>query len=145
MRMIVQVMRPLCCVRTTLQDNIIFLFASTTRPTNPKKKKKNQLPYSTPYSPFDFQSRGLKTLLPSDLLQQQQQQIVEDKKSRNQLKREARKAVQWGMDLANFTVPQIKFIIRIASLDQEVFDAIMVVKRLGSDVREGKRRQFNYI
>ncbi|KAK6115216.1 hypothetical protein DH2020_007485 [Rehmannia glutinosa] len=30
-------------------------------------------------------------------------------------------------------------------LEQEVFDALMLVKRLGRDVKEGKRRQFNYI
>lgn len=33
----------------------------------------------------------------------------------------------------------------MASLEREVFDALMLVKRLGPDVREGKRRQFNYI
>ncbi|GJS37122.1 ribosome-associated, YjgA [Tanacetum coccineum] len=34
---------------------------------------------------------------------------------------------------------------RAVSLDKEVFDAVMLVKRLGRDVREGKRRQFSYI
>ncbi|BAF14229.1 uncharacterized protein [Oryza sativa Japonica Group] len=67
------------------------------------------------------------------------------RKSRNDLKREARRAVQWGMDLAKFSPLQIKRILRAASLDREVFDALMLVKRFGSDVREGKRRQFNYI
>ncbi|XP_047980489.1 UPF0307 protein plu4061 [Salvia hispanica] len=67
------------------------------------------------------------------------------KKSRNERKREARRAVRWGMDLANFSPSQIKRIVRVAELEQEVFEAIMVVKRLGSDVREGKRRQYNYI
>lgn len=67
------------------------------------------------------------------------------KKSRNELKREARRAVQWGMELATFAPPQIKRVLRVASLDREVFDALMLVKRLGPDVREGKRRQFNYI
>ncbi|KAL1542902.1 UPF0307 protein-like protein [Salvia divinorum] len=67
------------------------------------------------------------------------------KKSRNERKRDARCAVRWGMDLANFTPPQIKRILRVAELEHEVFEAIMVVKRLGSDVREGKRRQYNYI
>ncbi|KAA3467087.1 thaumatin-like protein 1 isoform X1 [Gossypium australe] len=55
------------------------------------------------------------------------------KKSRNQKKREARRAVRWGMDLASFSTPQIKLILRQG------------VCRLGPDVREGKRRQFNYI
>ncbi|KAK8512568.1 hypothetical protein V6N12_075142 [Hibiscus sabdariffa] len=67
------------------------------------------------------------------------------KKSRNQKKREARRAVRWGMDLASFSNPQIKRILKVASLEQDVFDALMLVKRLGPDVREGKRRQFNYI
>ncbi|KAL7175129.1 hypothetical protein ACSBR2_028852 [Camellia fascicularis] len=67
------------------------------------------------------------------------------KKSRNEKKREARRAVRWGMELAVFSTPQIKRILRVASLEPEVFDAIMLVKRLGRDVREGKRRQFNYI
>ncbi|XP_006652130.1 UPF0307 protein plu4061 [Oryza brachyantha] len=67
------------------------------------------------------------------------------RKSRNNLKREARRAVQWGMDLAKFSPLQIKRILRAASLEREVFDALMLVKRFGPDVREGKRRQFNYI
>ncbi|GKV14293.1 hypothetical protein SLEP1_g25189 [Rubroshorea leprosula] len=67
------------------------------------------------------------------------------KKSRNQKKREARRAVRWGMDLASFSTPQIKRILRVAALEQEVLEALMLVKRLGPDVREGKRRQFNYI
>ncbi|XP_004497170.1 uncharacterized protein [Cicer arietinum] len=66
-------------------------------------------------------------------------------KSRNQLKREAKRAVKWGMDLSNFSPPQIKRILRVVSLDQIVYEALMLVKRMGSDVREGRRRQFNYI
>ncbi|KAK4753437.1 hypothetical protein SAY87_022235 [Trapa incisa] len=66
-------------------------------------------------------------------------------KSRNQKKREARRAVQWGMDLASFSTPQIRRILRLASLEEEVFQALMLVKRMGRDVREGKRRQFSYI
>ncbi|XP_050367125.1 uncharacterized protein LOC126785469 [Argentina anserina] len=66
-------------------------------------------------------------------------------KSRNALKRDARRAVRWAMDLASFSTPQLKLIIRVASLDEDVLDAVMLVKRFGNDVREGKRRQFNYI
>lgn len=69
----------------------------------------------------------------------------EEKKSRNEKKREARRAVKWGIDLASFSTPQIKRILRVTSPEPEVFEAIMLVKRLGRDVREGKRRQFNYI
>ncbi|KAL8144387.1 hypothetical protein V2J09_017419 [Rumex salicifolius] len=69
-----------------------------------------------------------------------------NKISRNIKKREARQAVRWGMDLASFSSPQIKRILRVASLDgEDTFAAIMLAKRLGPDVREGKRRQFNYI
>ncbi|KAH0455503.1 hypothetical protein IEQ34_015535 [Dendrobium chrysotoxum] len=67
------------------------------------------------------------------------------KKSRNELKKEAHRAVRWGMDLSTFSPPQIKYILRAASLEREVVDAILLVKRLGPDVREGRRRQFNYI
>ncbi|GAY42901.1 hypothetical protein CUMW_070520 [Citrus unshiu] len=69
----------------------------------------------------------------------------DDKKSRNQKKRDARRAVRWGMQIAAFSTPQIKRILSVASLDEDVLDAIMLVKRLGPDVKEGKRRQFNYI
>ncbi|KAK8461263.1 hypothetical protein SEVIR_1G005500v4 [Setaria viridis] len=67
------------------------------------------------------------------------------RRSRNALKRDARRAVRWGMELAKFPPPQIKRILRAASLETEVFDALMIVKRFGPDVREGKRRQYNYI
>ncbi|XP_051124361.1 uncharacterized protein LOC127246818 isoform X4 [Andrographis paniculata] len=39
----------------------------------------------------------------------------------------------------------LKSNVFLASLEQEVYDALMLVKRLGRDVREGKRRQYNYI
>ncbi|KAJ4759838.1 kinesin-like protein [Rhynchospora pubera] len=68
-----------------------------------------------------------------------------DRKSRNELKREAKRAVQWGIELSKFSIPQIKRAIKVASLEVEVYEALMLVKRLGPDVREGKRRQFNYI
>ncbi|ERM94323.1 hypothetical protein AMTR_s00010p00239600 [Amborella trichopoda] len=50
------------------------------------------------------------------------------KKSRNEKKREARRAVQWGMELADFSPPQINLILRAASLELEIYDAIMLVK-----------------
>lgn len=67
------------------------------------------------------------------------------KKSRNQKKKDAALAVHWGMELAKLSSAQLKRIVRAASLENEVVDAVMLVKKLGSDVREGKRRQFNYI
>ncbi|KAL9244027.1 hypothetical protein vseg_017844 [Gypsophila vaccaria] len=69
----------------------------------------------------------------------------EIRRSRNERKKEAREAVRWGMELASFSVPQIKRILLVAKLEKEVFEAVMLVKKLGPDVREGKRRQFNYI
>lgn len=38
------------------------------------------------------------------------------KKSRNEKKREAKRAVRWGMELANFSPPQIKRILRCISV-----------------------------
>ncbi|CAN1824561.1 hypothetical protein LINPERHAP1_LOCUS30815 [Linum perenne] len=67
------------------------------------------------------------------------------KKSRNEKKREARRAVLWGMELAAFSPPQIKRILRIASLEREVYEGLMLVKKFGPEVKEGKRRQYNYI
>ncbi|VFQ81934.1 unnamed protein product [Cuscuta campestris] len=66
-------------------------------------------------------------------------------RGRNAKKREARRAVSWGIELAKCSPPQIKRILRVASLQEDVYDALMLVKRLGLDVREGKRRQFSYI
>ncbi|KAL5726645.1 hypothetical protein ACHQM5_009670 [Ranunculus cassubicifolius] len=137
--------RPLWCHRRRL-------FTTTTVSSirqNPQQKKRNNLlPYSTPLSPLDFQSRGLR-LAETPLLQSDVEESVaiseEEKKSRNEKKREARRAVLWAMEIATFTNPQIKRILSAASLEKEVFDAIMTVKRFGHDVREGKRRQFNYI
>ncbi|KAF7807144.1 UPF0307 protein PMI3641 family [Senna tora] len=103
---------------------------------------------SSPNRFLHFRSRGLR--IPSDPELQDESSSDDDssaeaKKSRNQLKREARRAVRWGMELASFSAPQIKRILRVVSLDREVFEALMLVKRLRPDVREGKRRQFNYI
>ncbi|CAH8349652.1 unnamed protein product [Eruca vesicaria subsp. sativa] len=69
----------------------------------------------------------------------------ESSRSKNQRKRDARRAVKWGMELASFSSDQIKRVMRAASLGEEVYDALMLAKRLGADVREGKRRHFNYI
>lgn len=95
-----------------------------------------------------FRSYGLRLPndpAPSHLQETAGEQDSDVKRSRNERKREARRAVRWGMELAAFSTPQIKRILRMASLEREVFDALMLVKRLGPDVREGKRRQFNYI
>nr|GEV86667.1 hypothetical protein [Tanacetum cinerariifolium] len=89
-------------------------------------------------------SRGLR---PADAPapEQTDSETEDERKSRNEKKREAKRGVKWAMDLALFNDLQIKRILRAVSLDKEVFDAVILVKRLGRDVREGKRRQFSYI
>lgn len=61
-------------------------------------------------------TRGLRlpnAPMPSDLEQRGGGDSDSDaRKSRNQLKREARRAVRWAMELASFSTPQIKRILR---------------------------------
>ncbi|KAF3335101.1 hypothetical protein FCM35_KLT21705 [Carex littledalei] len=52
-----------------------------------------------------------------------------DRKSRNELKREARRAVQWGVELSKFSPSQIKRALKVASLEKEVYEALMLVKK----------------
>ncbi|XP_017981210.1 PREDICTED: uncharacterized protein LOC18591568 isoform X3 [Theobroma cacao] len=137
-----------CCSRTTLHHFLytplpLTISAKTTAPcfsfaTSTSFRGKAR------HRPCGVRLRNAPA--PSDLQDGETSDSDSDvKKSRNQKKREARRAVRWGMDLASFSTPQIKRILRVASLEQDVFDALMLVKRLGPDVREGKRRQFNYI
>ncbi|CAI0435212.1 unnamed protein product [Linum tenue] len=69
------------------------------------------------------------------------------KKSRNEKKREARRAVRWGMELAAFAPPQIKRILRQLSFCKDIVAKVFVQlsQKFGPDVKEGKRRQYNYI
>lgn len=67
----------------------------------------------------------LPTTKSTDLPEEEEE---EEPKSRNQLKREAKRAVKWGMDLASFSPPQIKLILKVASLDKIVYDALILVK-----------------
>ncbi|KAG6481611.1 hypothetical protein ZIOFF_058215 [Zingiber officinale] len=96
---------------------------------------------------FSSSARALRPLAPqvTDGDEEGETDAPAVKKSRNELKREASRAVRWGMELAKFSTPQIKQVLRIASVEREVFEALTLVKRLGPDVREGRRRQFNYI
>ncbi|KAL8088526.1 uncharacterized protein LOC141695084 isoform X2 [Apium graveolens] len=108
---------------------------------------------ATPSRSVHFRSRGLR--FPNGSVESSEFADTTDNdsdfKSRNEKKREARRAVRWATDLAAFSPAQIKRILRVASLETDVFvetevyDALMLVKRLGRDVREGKRRQFSYI
>ncbi|PKU69012.1 hypothetical protein MA16_Dca002280 [Dendrobium catenatum] len=55
------------------------------------------------------------------------------KKSRNELKKEARRAVRWGMDLSTFSPPQIKYILRYCySLDCVSFELYVFFRFLFS-------------
>ncbi|KAL7155483.1 hypothetical protein ABFS83_03G077700 [Erythranthe nasuta] len=106
--------------------------------------------FSTSYREAHSRSRGLKSRAAASSVDVAESDGESSdgggaKKSRNEKKREAHRAVRWGMDLASFSTPQIKFILRVAECEVEVFEALMVVKGLGRDVREGKRRQLNYI
>ncbi|WJX21508.1 hypothetical protein P8452_10936 [Trifolium repens] len=140
------------------QSHLPWLFHFHHHPTSAKQLyHRHLLPTSSSPSPSPLQptntrrfslaaSRGSlrRTNVQKD---EEEQQVQEDPsiKSRNELKREAKRAVKWGMDLSSFNPPQIKRILRVLSLDQIVYEALMLVKRMGPDVREGRRRQFNYI
>ncbi|KAL0314566.1 UNVERIFIED_CONTAM: hypothetical protein Sangu_2301000 [Sesamum angustifolium] len=90
--------------------------------------------FSTSYRELHSRSRALKLRdipPPSDVNESDDESSSDSsgtKKSRNERKREARRAVRWGMELASFSPPQIKRILRVAALEQEVFDALMLVK-----------------
>ncbi|XP_014512621.1 uncharacterized protein LOC106771203 isoform X2 [Vigna radiata var. radiata] len=114
-------------------------------PPSPHPSTSKTSPISHRFSFATLASSRPKLRTPNSPLPTTSDTDLEAKKSRNELKREAKRAVKWGMDLASFSAPQIKRILRVASLDQVVFEAVMLVKRLGPDVREGRRRQFNYI
>ncbi|KAK9164490.1 hypothetical protein Syun_005392 [Stephania yunnanensis] len=127
---------PIIAIKTVVRDHRRFSFSSI----------------SSSRRGIDFRSRSLKLRqnpVHSDTNEDEDEDESESelptKKSRNQKKREAKRAVKWGMDLATFTAPQIKQILKLASLDRDVFEALVLVKRMGTDVREGRRRQFNYI
>ncbi|KAE8704210.1 pathoproteinsis-related thaumatin family protein [Hibiscus syriacus] len=123
-----------CCSRiltvSTKTPSHCFSFAISTSSRGNARQRSRGIGLSNAPSPYKVQEIETGDDSESDV-----------NKSRNQKKREARRAVRWGMDLASFSTPQIK----LASLEQDAFDALMLVKRLGPDVREGKRRQFNYI
>uniref|UniRef100_A0A7N0T089 Uncharacterized protein n=1 Tax=Kalanchoe fedtschenkoi TaxID=63787 RepID=A0A7N0T089_KALFE len=96
-----------------------------------------------------FKPRGLRlrnTPVPSEMQQSKKEESeAEERRSRNEKKRLARQAVRCGMELAELSDSQIKRILKAVNSEPELFEAIALVKRFGNDVREGKRRQFNYI
>ncbi|KAL9271187.1 hypothetical protein AKJ16_DCAP21961 [Drosera capensis] len=54
----------------------------------------------------------------------------EKERSRNEKKGLARQSVKWGMGLALFRVAQIKQILSVASLGEDVFEALILAKLL---------------
>lgn len=70
---------------------------------------------------------------------------MEEKASKGASKRRALRAKDWGAKLASLSANQLRQAVRLAKLPEEVYDAVILVKSLGPKVRNGKRRQFNYI
>ncbi|KAF6163996.1 hypothetical protein GIB67_028700 [Kingdonia uniflora] len=147
------VVRPLRTQQHSLLHHLLSLSLSN-KPTSLIQQqhhyyKKQQLSFFSQTNLNAHRSNSVRlkgTLLPANLQENNSDSESSDEgRNRNKKKREARRAVQWGIDLANFSNPQIKRIFRVAAVEIEVFEAIMLVKRLGPDVREGKRRQFSYI
>jgi hypothetical protein len=108
-----------------LRQHLPWLFHFHHHPTSAKQLyHRHLLPTSSSPSPSPLQptntrrfslaaSRGSlrRTNVQKD---EEEQQVQEDPsiKSRNELKREAKRAVKWGMDLSSFNPPQIKRILR---------------------------------
>ncbi|KAK1325481.1 hypothetical protein QJS10_CPA01g00409 [Acorus calamus] len=131
---------------------ISSIVTSSWRPPQRPPPHLLSFPAPLPFRAVGFRTNGLRLPRQSPSMDATEDESDSDsegevagKKSRNERKREARRAVKWGMELSKFSNPQIKRIMRVASLEQEVFQALMLVKRLGPDVREGRRRQFSYI
>ncbi|KAL6524821.1 hypothetical protein OROMI_030414 [Orobanche minor] len=95
------------------------------------------------FRPRAIKSRDVNSLADGSDSDDESSDVGGMKKSRNEMKREARRAVRWVP--SKLLILCHRCVRRVAGLEQEVFDALMVVKKLGRDVREGKRRQFNYI
>ncbi|KAL0351750.1 UNVERIFIED_CONTAM: hypothetical protein Scaly_1563700 [Sesamum calycinum] len=88
--------------------------------------------FSTSYREVHSRSRALKLRdfpPPSDVNESDDESSSDNsgtKKSRNERKREARRAVRWGMELASFSPPQIKRILRVGLLlSKDVFERLM--------------------
>lgn len=68
-----------------------------------------------------------------------------EKKSKNQKKREALRGVDWAIEFSSFSDSQLRRAIRWGNLQEEVFDAVRLVKRIGRDGKHARRRQLNLI
>lgn len=101
-----------CCSRATFYH--LFSYPSLLSPINT-----HQCLYITgipsSHRSVHFRSCGLKlpdAPVASDFADTDSDSDSSVKKSRNEKKREARRAVRWAMDLAAFSPPQIKRILR---------------------------------
>ena len=96
-----------------LHHHLLTSKQTTTKSTTSHSHSHRHRPVASAHRNLHTRSRGLRIanvpLPPSTAATDSDS---EAKKSRNQLKREARRAVQWGMDLASFSPPQIKRILR---------------------------------
>lgn len=68
-----------------------------------------------------------------------------EKKSKNQKKREALRGVDWAIEFSSFSDSQLRRAIRWGNLQEEVFDAVSLVKRIGRHGKHARRRQLNLI
>ncbi|KAK1273741.1 hypothetical protein QJS04_geneDACA009602 [Acorus gramineus] len=114
---------------------ISSIFTSSRRPLRRPPPHLLSSPAPPPFRAVGFRTNGLRLPRQSPSTDETEDESDSDsegevagKKSRNERKREARCAVKWGMELSKFSNPQIKRIMRVASLEQEVFEALMLVK-----------------
>lgn len=108
------------CARpaTTILSRIsTAIFFSPSGRTSSSSAVLHRLPFSTSPSPRSLspRTRGLRLPGPpgSDDELDSSDSNASPKKSRNEKKREARRAVRWGMELSAFPVPQIKRVLKL--------------------------------
>lgn len=113
-------LRQQCCHRAPLN----YFFSSFLRRTPIATEETTSLSFSATSAPSSHGNvhNRLRALKPRNapLLNSHEDDSAtdsdsDDKKSRNQKKREARRAVRWGMQIASFSTPQIKRILRYVS------------------------------
>lgn len=108
---------PVLQLHNRCYSSLHYLLTSPFLPEIPKSTSHrfSSIPLaSSPKPNLHFPSRALRLSTDPDLQDESENDdsSLDAKKSRNQLKREARRAVRWGMDLASFSAPQIKRILR---------------------------------
>ncbi|MCO5556642.1 hypothetical protein L7F22_010193 [Adiantum nelumboides] len=71
--------------------------------------------------------------------------FILQKKSKGQKKREALRSVDWAAEFANFSDSQLRRAMRWGNLQEQVFDAVRIVKKIGRDGRHARTRQLKLI